>query len=68
MTARSHGSHGDPLLAVVEMGQPCRQVARCLERVRAGEEITITRHEKPSCTEWATLFARMTAFRATPIP
>ena len=45
-----------------------------LERVRAGEEITITRHEKPvarlvpvekpSRTEWANLFARMAEFRA----
>jgi prevent-host-death family protein len=45
-----------------------------LERVRAGEEITITRHEKPvarlvpfekaSQVELATLFTRMEKFRS----
>jgi prevent-host-death family protein len=46
-----------------------------LERVSAGEEITITKHEKPvarlvpfekpSQVELATLFARMEEFRST---
>ena len=46
-----------------------------LERVSAGEEITITKHEKPvarlvpfekpSHMELATLFSQMEAFRAT---